>query len=84
MEVQDIGLVRPEIISLAVAMTTEKVMKKKLLKCLRVTKVIDIGILIPSTIPEEIVEVMKVLDLGLKRPATIPQLIAEVVDIGQV
>ena len=61
-----------------------KVLKKKVLKCLRVGKFVDIGILIPATIPQVIVEVVNVVDIGLKIPATITQVIAKVMDVGQV
>ena len=49
-----------------------------------VIKVMDIVLLIPSTIPQVIMDDMKVLETGLLRPATLPQLFAEVVDVGQV
>ena len=44
----------------------------------------DIGLLIPSTILQVIVDDINVFDIGLLRPATLPQVIAEVVDVGQV
>ena len=44
----------------------------------------DIGLLVPSTVPQVLVEVVKVMDIGIKRPATLPQVIAEVLDAGQV
>ena len=40
------------------------------------------GLLIPATIPQVIVEVVKGVDIGLKRPATIFYVIVEVVDVG--
>ena len=61
-----------------------KVLKKKVLKCLWVRKVIDIGLLRPSTLLHVIVEVVKVLDIGINRPYALPQVITEVVDVGQV
>ena len=35
------------------------------------------GLLIPATIPQVIVEVLKGVDIGLKRPATIPLVIVD-------
>ena len=49
-----------------------KVLKKKVFKCLRVSKDVDIGLLRLATVSQVIVEVLKVVDIGLKRPATIP------------
>ena len=49
-----------------------------------VNKVTDIGLLIPSNIPQVTVDGMKVLNIGLLIPATLPQVIAEVVAVGQV
>ena len=51
-----------------------RVLKKKFLKCLRVRKVVDIGLLRPSTLTEVIVEVM---DVGLFIIDTLPLIIAE-------
>ena len=42
------------------------------------------GLLIPATLPQLIVEVVKVAEIGLKRPATLYQLVMEVGDVGQV
>ena len=44
----------------------------------------NIGILIPATLPQVIVEVVKVMEIGLLRHTTLPQVISEVVDVGQV
>ena len=59
-------------------------MKKNLLKCLWVSKVVDIGLLRPATIPQVVVDVVKVVDRGILRPASLPQVIEEVMDLGQV
>ena len=59
-----------------------KFMKKKVLKCTRVRKFADTGLLRTATLPQLIAKVTKVFDIGLLRPATLPQVIAEVVDIG--
>ena len=59
-------------------------MKKKVLKCLWLRKVLDIGLLKTDTLPQVIGDVMKVKNIGLLEPATRPQVIAEVVDVGQV
>ena len=61
-----------------------KLIKKKVLKCLRVRKFVDIVLLIPSTLPQVIVDLAKFTDICLLIPATILLLIVEVVDIGQV
>ena len=57
--------------------------KKKVLKCLRVSKVVDIGLLIPVTIHQATTEVVY---LGLLIPSTLPLVIMEdmlaEVDIG--
>ena len=63
---------------------TMKFLKKKVLKCLRVSKVVGTVLLIPAAIPQVIAEVVKALYIGLLRPATLPQVILEVMDIGQV
>ena len=63
---------------------TEKVCKKKLLKCPWARKVVDIGLLIPATIPQAIVDAVKFVGIGIKRPYPLPQVIAEVLDVGQV
>ena len=60
-----------------------QVMSKKELECLWVSKVVNIGLLRPATLPQVIMEVVKVKDMGLKRPATPPQVIAEVVDVDK-
>ena len=65
-------------------MTTMKVLKNNCLKCIRVIKVLDIGLLRPSTVTQVIVEVVKVVDISLKIPDTFPQVIAEVLNVGQV
>ena len=54
-----------------------KFMKKKVLKCLRVIKNVDIGLLRPATLPLVIAEVIAVVrfvevDLGHKRLAYLP------------
>ena len=54
-------------------------MKNKVLKCIRVRKVVDIGVLILVNIPQVITDVVKVLYIVLLRPYTITQSIAEVV-----
>ena len=61
-----------------------KVLKKNVLKCLWVRKVIDIGLLRLFTILRVIVEVVKVVDISINRPSALPQVITEVVDVGQV
>ena len=43
----------------------------------------DIGRLIPATLPQIIAEIVKVVDIGLLIPATLSQLITEVVDVVQ-
>ena len=75
MEVYNLGLVRPSIILLAVVTTITEFMKKKVLKCLRDKKVVDIGLLIPATLCQVITEVIKVVDIGLNRTVTIPKVI---------
>ena len=44
----------------------------------------DIGLLIPATIPQAIVDAVKFVGIGIKRPYPLPQVIAEVLDVGQV
>ena len=83
MEVWDIGLLISTILPPVVEMMTMKVLKKNFSKCLRVRKVLDIGLLRTTTLPQVIVKVMKVLEIGLNIPENIPQLTAEVVNIGQ-
>ena len=61
-----------------------KVLNKKVFKCLKDRKVVDIFILRPSTVPQVTGEVVEVMDIGLKRLVTIPQGIVEVMDVGQV
>ena len=61
-----------------------KVLKKKILKCFWVRKLVDIDLLIIATVPLVIVEVVKIVNIGIRRPATIPQVIAEVMDVGKV
>ena len=46
-------------------------------------KIVDIGILRTSTVPQVISEVTKFMDIDIKIPATTPQLIMEVVEICQ-
>ena len=84
MEVQDLGLVIPSILLTVIVTTEKKVLKKKVLKCLWVRKVVDIGLLRPANFPQVIVLAVKVLDVGLKRPANLPQVITEVVCTGKV
>ena len=45
---------------------------------------LDIGLLIPTTLPQVIVELVKFLCIGLKIQANLPQVIVEVIDVGQV
>ena len=52
---------------------TIQCLKKKVLKCIWVRKVVDIGLLIPATFPQVIVEVT---DIGLLRPPSLPIVIA--------
>ena len=84
MKFYDIGISIPSIILPAVITATEKFMKKKILKCLLVSKLIDIGLLIPSNLTQVIMDVMKVVDIGLLRKSTLPQVIEKVVDVVQV
>ena len=63
---------------------TMKVPKNKVLMCLWERKVVDIGIFIPYTITQVIVEVVKVVGIGLKRTTNLPQVITEVMDVGKV
>ena len=65
-------------------MTTKKVTKKKFLKYIWVSKVVDIGLLRPDTITKLIMDVVKVMNKGLKRPDTVPQVIVEFVETDQV
>ena len=74
----------PSILLPVVVTTTTKFIKKKVLKCLWVSKVVYIVLLRPSTPPHVIVDFVKIVDISLLRPATLTQLIAEVMDIGQV
>ena len=62
----DLGLVRPDIIPPAVVTTTMKVLKKKFLKCLRVSKFLDIGLLIPDTLTQVLLGALKVVNIGIK------------------
>ena len=62
----------------------KKVLKKKVFKCLQVSKDVEIGLLRLATLPQVIVDVVKVVDIGLLRPSTLPRLITEVVNVGQV
>ena len=76
MEEYDIGIMRTYIIPPTVV-TTIKFLNKKLLKCLRLIKDVEIGILIPAALPIVITEVIIVvilvdMHLGLKISATIP------------
>ena len=61
-----------------------KFLKKKVLKCLRASKFVEICLLRTATIPQLIEEVVKVVYIGLLRPAIIAQEIMEVVNVGQV
>ena len=47
---------------------TTKVPKKKLLKRLQVSQVVDIGLLRPATIPQVIMEFNKVMDICRLKP----------------
>ena len=49
-------------------------LKKKVLKCLMVSKIVNIGLLRPATFTQVIVEVV---DIGIFRPSAIPQVIVE-------
>ena len=44
----------------------------------------DLGLLIPTTVPQVIMYIVKVVDIGLLIPATLPQVITEVRGVGQV
>ena len=72
MEVYNLVLIISAILPPAIITMAENLLKNKLLKCLRVMKVLDIGILIPATIPQVIVEFVKVVDICLKMPDTLP------------
>ena len=54
------------------------------MKCLRASKVLDIGLLVPDILTQIITEFVKVVDKGIMRQENIPQVIAEVVDVVQV
>ena len=54
--------------------TIMKFLKKKVLKCLRVEKIMGLGILRPATLHQVIAEF---LEVGILIPATIPLVIAE-------
>ena len=41
----------------------------------------DIGLLIPATLPQLIVHVVKVVDIGLLKPTTLPQVITDLMDV---
>ena len=74
---------RPSILTPTIA-TTMVLLIMKVLKYLRVTEDVDIGLLIPATLPLTITEFITVVnmvdaDLGLKRPATIFIAIAELI-----
>ena len=84
MRFYDIGLVRPAILIPAVITTATKFLKEKVLKCLQMSKIMEIGLLIPAILPRVIVDVIKVVFIGLLIPETFPQVIPEVVDVGQV
>ena len=60
MEVYDLGLVRPSVLLTSVVTTTIKVVKKKVLKCLWESKVMDIGLLRPANQTQVIVELVVV------------------------
>ena len=66
---------RPAILPPADVTTNIKVLKKNVLKCLRVSKFMDIVLLIPATIPQVIGEVLKLMVGGLLRPFTLSQVI---------
>ena len=83
-ELYDICILIPDILLPVSVTKTTKVLKKKVLKCLQVSKVVYIGILIPATLPRVIADVVKVVYFSILRPATIPQVIADVVDVFQV
>ena len=55
-----IGLVRPAILIPAAITMTTKVLEKKVLKCLWVRKVVDLGLLIPDILSQVIEEVVEV------------------------
>ena len=66
---------RPAILPPTIVTTTVSPMMK-VLQCLRVMEDVDIGLLIPATIPLAVADfiilvTMVDVDLGLKRPATI-------------
>ena len=61
-----------------------EVLKKNILECIWVRKVVGMCILIPSTVTKVITEVVKVVGIDLKRPATLTQAITQFVDLGQV
>ena len=60
MEFQDIGLIIPSILPPTVITTEIKFLNKKVLKCLWVSKFVNIGILRPATLPQVIFEVVDV------------------------
>ena len=80
----DIGLIRPVIIPPVIVTTAIKVLKKNIWKCLRERKVVSIGLLRLSNLPQLIVKVVKVVDIDLKRPVTTTKVITEFVDVSQV
>ena len=59
-------------------------LKKKVLKCLWESRVVDIYLLRPEDIPQVLANIMKVMDIGLSRPAKITRVIAEADEVGQV
>ena len=59
-----------------------RVLNKKVLKCLWASKFDDIGLLIPATLSQVIMNVVKSMDIGLLKPTTLSQVIVEVVDVG--
>ena len=61
-----------------------KFLRKKVLKCLRASKVLDIGLLVPDTLTQVIMEFVKVVEKGILRQENLPQVIAKVVDVVQV
>ena len=66
LEVYDLVLIRPYSCPPSSVTTMMNVMKNNVLKCLWSRKVVEIGLLIPSTLPQVIVEVVKVVDIGIK------------------
>ena len=61
-----------------------QVLNKKVLKRFWERKVVDIGLSIPATLSQVILEVMKFMEIGINIPATLPQVIVEFMDLGKV